>query len=117
MIVGPIRPYLAFALCLLMGLTSQSLAVARVSTGPAGQVTLCTGTGPVMVYVDENGAPTGPPHFCPEAALSLIMAVAAPEAAVQWMGRETRMSGRTGAVAIIKYHSIISRARDPPDLV
>lgn len=114
---GPIRPYLAVALGLLMVLTSQSLAIARVSTGPAGQVTLCTGTGPVMVYVDENGEPSGPPHFCPEGALSLIVALPAPETAAQWVGRETRMSGRAGEVATFKRDNIIWRVRDPPDLV
>lgn len=50
------------------------MAVARGLPGPAGQMVICTGTGPVMVSVDENGAPTGPAHICPEAALSLIQA-------------------------------------------
>lgn len=114
---GPIRPYLAVALGLLMVLTSQSLAVARASSAPAGQMTLCAGTGPVMVYVDQNGEPSGAPHFCPEGALSLIVAVAAPETVMQWMRRETRMSGRGNEVAIITRHNVIWRVRGPPDLV
>ena len=73
-----LRTYLAISLALMLALTGQSMAVARGSTGPAGQMVLCTGTGPVMVYVDENGAPTGPPVFCPDYAQTLLTAVAQP---------------------------------------
>ncbi|WP_380995191.1 hypothetical protein [Sedimentitalea sp. HM32M-2] len=66
-----------FALVLLLLLTSQSMAVARGAPGPAGQMQLCTGTGPVMVYVDADGAPVGPPHICPDFALTLLDHVAA----------------------------------------
>jgi hypothetical protein len=48
------------------------MAVARGMPGPSGQIQICTGHGPVMVYVDETGAPSGPPVLCPDGALSLI---------------------------------------------
>lgn len=67
-----IRAYLGIALALMLALTGQSMAVARGATGPAGQMVLCTGTGPVSVLVDENGQPTGPPHYCPDCVLSLL---------------------------------------------
>lgn len=59
-------------------LTGQAVAVARAAPGPAGQMELCTGNGPVMVYVDNSGAPVSPPHLCPEFALGLLLAVAQP---------------------------------------
>lgn len=74
-----VRTYLAVSLALMLALTGQSLAVARGTTGPADQIALCTGTGPVMVYVDENGTPTGPPVLCPDFALNLLAAVALPD--------------------------------------
>ncbi|MDK3017523.1 hypothetical protein [Pseudodonghicola flavimaris] len=64
-----------------MALTSHSMAVARGNAGVAGQIVLCTGTGPVTVYVDENGAPTGPPHICPDFALHFLAFVAVPDIA------------------------------------
>lgn len=66
------RSFTALSLAFLLALTGQSMAVARGAPGPAGQMVICTGTGPIMVSVDESGAPTGPAHICPEAALSLI---------------------------------------------
>ncbi|MGB2203492.1 MAG: hypothetical protein ACPH5G_19335 [Pseudooceanicola atlanticus] len=62
-------------LSLLLLATAQAAAVAHAAPGPAGQMELCTGTGPVMVYVDENGTPTGPPVYCPDFALSLILSL------------------------------------------
>ncbi|MDU9004014.1 hypothetical protein [Sedimentitalea todarodis] len=73
------KRYIGTALVLMLALTGQAMAIARGAPGPAGQVELCTGGGPVMVYLDETGAPVGPPHICPDFALSLILQVAEPE--------------------------------------
>ncbi|MEO9778098.1 MAG: hypothetical protein ABJH07_04580 [Sedimentitalea sp.] len=73
------KRYIGIALVLLVALTGQAMAIARGAPGPAGLVELCTGGGPVMVYVDEDGEPVGAPHLCPEYALSLILQVAEPE--------------------------------------
>ena len=56
----------------MLVVTSLSMAVARGAPGPAGQLVICTGSGPVMINVDAEGQPTGAAHICPEAALSLI---------------------------------------------
>ena len=45
------------------------MAAARGASDPAGQMILCTGAGTVVVYMDETGAPTQAPHFCPECTL------------------------------------------------
>lgn len=70
-----LRPYLGLALCLLLALTSQSMAVARGAPGPTGQVVLCTGTGPVTILVGADGQPTGAVHICPDLALGLFAAL------------------------------------------
>lgn len=74
-----LRIYLALSLALMLVLTGQGMAIARGASDPAGQMVLCTGTGPLSVYVDENGNPTGPPVFCPDCALLLLAAVAVPD--------------------------------------
>ncbi|NOE18820.1 hypothetical protein GS634_11880 [Ruegeria atlantica] len=71
-----ITRFLPYVLSLLLVLTGQGLAVSRGMDRAVGQMVLCTGTGPVVVYMDEDGQPTAPPHYCPDYALSLMGAVA-----------------------------------------
>ncbi len=66
---------LPIALSLLLALTAQSVAESRGISAAVGQMVLCTGTGPVVVYMDEDGQPTKAPHYCPDYALSLLGAV------------------------------------------
>lgn len=67
-----LRSYLFAFTVLCLVLTSQTMAMARGAQGPAGQVVLCTGTGPVTVLIDAEGQPTGPVHICPDCALGLF---------------------------------------------
>ncbi|SLN67230.1 hypothetical protein AQS8620_03133 [Aquimixticola soesokkakensis] len=68
-----LRPLSALALCFTLVLTASAMAQARGQMRAAsGAIVLCTGTGPVTVVVDENGAPLGRIHICPDCALSLI---------------------------------------------
>ena len=69
------KSYIALALAALLVLTSQSLALVRTTPGPAGQIVLCTGTGPVSVLVDAKGQPTGILHICPDCTLSALTAI------------------------------------------
>lgn len=66
-----LRTHIALLLIAVMTLTGHSMAIARGAPGPAGFMELCTGTGPVMVAIDENGEPTGASHICPEFSLML----------------------------------------------
>jgi hypothetical protein len=92
-----LRPLIAFCLCLILALTSQSMAVARGASAATGQVVLCTGSGLVAIYVDAEGAPTSAPHICPDAALNVVadldpIAVVATDlefAAIEWQTPET----------------------------
>ena len=71
----PTSHILGYLLAAVIALTAQSAAVARTMPDAAGQMVLCTGTGPVMIYFDEQGEPTGAPHLCPDFTLSLIIAL------------------------------------------
>jgi len=72
---------LPFVLSLLVILTGQGVAASRGMDRAVGHMVLCTGSGPVVVYMDAEGQPTRAPHFCPDYALTLLgaLAVAAPE--------------------------------------
>lgn len=65
-------------LVVLLILTGQSMAIARGAAGPAGQMELCTGTGPVMVYVDADGNPIETPRYCPEGAMAVLLGIDVP---------------------------------------
>ena len=86
------RPFAGLLLALLLGLTGQSMAVARGAPPPVGVMVLCTGAGPLRVLVDETGAPVGPMHICPDCALSLFDA--APAATPEGLTRAFTRQGR-----------------------
>ena len=65
-----LRSLIALSLALMLALTSQVMAVTRVSTDATGKVVLCVGDQVVSVYVDDQGQPTTAPHICPDCALS-----------------------------------------------
>ncbi len=112
-----LRTYLAIAMALTLALTGQSVARAVGSAGGLGQMVLCTGTGPVMVFVDENGVPTKPPEYCPDRALNLLVAVApadlAPRARVS---RPVALPTRAAHVQGVEIRTL-AHARAPPFVV
>ena len=112
-----LAPVPALLLAAVMVLTSQSMAVARGGTGPAGQIVLCTGTGPVAVYVDDDGQPTGPPHLCPDCALHLLDAFAAPDIAPAPLVAAPRKQRFVTAAPHGETRSHTPSARDPPAAV
>ncbi|EEW56646.1 conserved hypothetical protein [Ruegeria sp. TrichCH4B] len=67
-----LRRYTALLLAAALLLTGHSAAASRFARDATGQVILCTGTGPVTVYVDENGEPTGAPHICPDCITHIL---------------------------------------------
>lgn len=66
------RIYIAILLASVLVFGGQNL---RVMQDSVGQIVLCTGTGPVAVYVDADGQPVDPPHHdsldCTPLALGL----------------------------------------------
>lgn len=61
-----IRTYLAVLLAVLLGFAAYGDASAKAMRDATGQMVICTGSGTVTVYVDEDGQPAAPPHPCPE---------------------------------------------------
>lgn len=75
-----------FRACVLGGLlllTAQITVASQLRVDKAGQMVICTGIGPVTVYVDDEGQPTGPPHICPDCLQALLghLPTQTPEAA------------------------------------
>lgn len=111
-----IHPLQAIALALLLVLTGQSMALMRSAPDASGQMVLCTGTGPITVLTDENGQPVGPPHICPDCAMSLFAAVqAAPEMLSRPVTRGEAVVVPAPATTP-QAARVVSSARDPPAL-
>lgn len=66
------RVHIGFLVILVLIMSGQAMTPARGSPAPIGQMTLCTGNGPVTVLVDSEGRPTGAVYICPDCALSLF---------------------------------------------
>ena len=106
-----------FLIVLLLVLTGQSLALVRGQAAPMGQAVICTGTGPVIVYLDENGQPTGPPRYCPDFAMhgfDMVAAIVSVSPDIRRLARVPEtfvgaiLAGQAGPAAV---------ARGPPRLV
>ena len=102
-------------LCLI--LTSQTMAVARGAQGPAGQMVLCTGNGPITVLSDANGQPTGPVHICPDCALGLFDTLSTSLGDVQRTSISFAISGTPSDVRVVSLTQLSFHARGPPSWV
>ena len=69
-----LRSLSALVLALMLALTGQTRGVARLGQPNTDAVSVCTGAGPVAIYVDAQGKPTSAPHICPDSALNVAMA-------------------------------------------
>lgn len=59
-----------------MAMTGLSAAAARGQADPAGTMVICRGLTVVTILVDGDGTPVEAPHICPDASLSLFVALA-----------------------------------------
>ncbi|WP_436398933.1 DUF2946 family protein [Roseobacter sp. S98] len=113
-----IRPFLAILLALMLGLTGQSMAVARGATAATGQMVICTGTSTVTIYTDAEGNRTSAPHICPDCTAAAFVALVSGASAV---ARETRFSlqrwAADHAAPHIRYRSAHRHSRAPPFLI
>lgn len=111
------HPLLAAVMVAVMVLTGHAMASARGMPGAAGEITLCTGTGPLTVLADENGQPVAAPHICPDCALGLFAAVwGSPEVPQHPVARADVLR----PVAILAFsgaYTLAAVARSPPVIV
>ncbi|MEP2030756.1 MAG: hypothetical protein ABJI96_18840 [Paracoccaceae bacterium] len=109
-----LRSHLAFFLVVVMVLTAHSMAVARGSAMSMGQIVLCTGTGPVLVNVDEDGQPVSPPHICPECALTEFSVVEEPGYSIDRPLETSKVQWNVLAIISANAQRRSTSARDPP---
>ncbi|OIQ46093.1 MAG: hypothetical protein BM558_01100 [Roseobacter sp. MedPE-SW] len=74
-----LRISLALMLGLAVTLTGHASASAQGARDATGQMVICSATGPVTIYLDEDGQPTKPPHFCPDCVMHLLDVVSGPD--------------------------------------
>ncbi|MEM7089027.1 MAG: hypothetical protein AAF496_05595 [Pseudomonadota bacterium] len=106
--------FLMVMMSLLLVLTGQSVASSRGMDMSAGQMVLCTGAGPVVVYIDENGQPTSPPHYCPDYALTLLGAIAVPQVPLPAAPRQARSAPLRHQATLFAQPMPGKPARAPP---
>ncbi|MEW2911089.1 hypothetical protein [Leisingera sp. JC11] len=108
------RICLGLFLALTVALTAHSAAARQGERDAAGQMVICTGTGPVTIYVDSEGQPAKPPHSCPDCVMHVLDAVAQPAGLVlpvELCGSVT--AGRQAIPPSIQ-HILNASARAPP---
>ncbi|MCC5974168.1 MAG: hypothetical protein JJT81_08955 [Rubellimicrobium sp.] len=101
-------------LVVVLGLTSQQMALARGQAGVAGMVELCIAGSYLMVAVDAEGTPVGPPHPCPEAVLGLALAAALPASGVRRVSRPADTGGHDAVAQVGGRTCLVPFARGPP---
>lgn len=112
-----IRPHISGLLIAVLVLTGHSMAIARGMSPASGWMELCTGTGPAMIAVDENGVPTGHSHICPDFSLSLMDAIAPPAALANLADENTGKIHDIYALSLSVLRVVATSARAPPELV
>ncbi|PIE11849.1 MAG: hypothetical protein CSA72_01650 [Rhodobacterales bacterium] len=69
-----LRRAIHLTLILAVLATAQIVGMARGQASVAGEMVICSGGAVVTVQVDADGNPVGPPHFCPDCAMTLLVA-------------------------------------------
>lgn len=64
-----VKYFLNLTLICVLILTGHSMAINSGAMTATGKMVICVGTETKQVYVDVDGAPTAPPHICPECIL------------------------------------------------
>ena len=108
------RSYLTLILVLAVTLTAHSAGAMRGMRDAAGQVVICSGTGPVVIYVDADGQPARTPGNCPDCIMLGMDLSVAPEQMPMAMPRP---KGRTQVPAQVPNQSrmiLNACARAPP---
>lgn len=108
------RTCLAITLAVLLILTSQGVAIARGMPSAAGQIVICTGTGPVLITIDENGEPSESPRICPDTGQALLAAVALADVPETPPGHVRARTPTFSQDLVLEHRSGTALARGPP---
>ncbi|WP_238365821.1 hypothetical protein [Mesobacterium pallidum] len=108
------RISLGLVMAAIVALTAQTAAMARGQAPATDRIVLCIGLGTATVYLDEDGAPTGAPHICPDALLgfadALLPQPLPPVRLERWVALAP--GARTALLAAVPVATL--RARGPP---
>lgn len=111
------RNQIAILLVAVLVLTGHSMAVARGMPTASGQMVLCTGEGPLVVPVDEQGNPTGPAHICPDCSLTVLDYVVPLSSPLVGIAGRGEKAARAPEVLQTATCLIETTARGPPCLI
>ncbi|MCB4455318.1 DUF2946 family protein [Leisingera sp. McT4-56] len=109
-----LRLYLGLFLAFAVALTAHSAAARQGERDAAGQMVICTGTGPVTVYVDSEGQPAKPPHHCPDCVMHVLDAVVQPAGLVLPVEVSSEVTAGRQVTPASVQNSLNASARAPP---
>ncbi|HEY9039970.1 MAG TPA: hypothetical protein VIN05_13620 [Roseovarius sp.] len=104
----------AAALALTLTLTGQAMAQLRVASGPAGMIEICTGSGPVRMLADKDGAPLSPPHVCPDCVMVVLSDHFPPASVAPYLPRVSRLVVHQITSHATSLAGVRPSARSPP---
>jgi hypothetical protein len=108
------RSYLTLFLVLAVTLTAHSAGAMRGMRDATGQIVICSGAGPVVIYVDADGQPARAPGNCPDCITLSMEALVAPELVQLYMRRPQGRAQRPAQVRIQSRMTFQACARSPP---
>lgn len=108
------RFFIATLMCVILGITAQGMAFARGMPPAEGMITLCSGHGAVIVYVDAEGQPTSAPQLCSKGAVNLFAAVELPPTLSSHVPQFFKTHTGVRAIRTFKNPRTQIRARGPP---
>ncbi|NSY38329.1 hypothetical protein GKC28_08690 [Leisingera sp. ANG59] len=117
MMIPAFRICLGLFLALTVALTAHSAAARQGERDAAGRMVICTGTGPVTVYVDSEGQPAKPPHNCPDCVMHVLDAVAQPAGLVLSAAACSEVTAGQQAALASAQDVLRATARAPPAAV
>ncbi|MDE4133693.1 hypothetical protein PXK00_11250 [Phaeobacter sp. QD34_3] len=110
-----LRIYIGIFLSLAVVLTAHSAAAMRGAQDATGQMVICTGTGPVAIYVDSDGQPVSAPHYCPDCVMHILDLAAGAAVDAPMPADVAILNGLPPvAVPLLATHAQCAFARGPP---
>ncbi|WP_028028943.1 hypothetical protein [Gemmobacter nectariphilus] len=105
---------MSWLLCLVLALTSGTMAVARGQMAAAGSIVICSGYGVITVLVDDRGEPLGTVHPCPDCIAAHVVALLPPVPVVVRPLGLSRIVWAPVATGAVPLSPATPKARGPP---
>ncbi|PCJ08223.1 MAG: hypothetical protein COB16_07740 [Rhodobacteraceae bacterium] len=109
-----LRSYLTLFLVLAVTLTAHSAGAMRGMRDAAGQMVICSGSGPMVIYVDSDGQPARAPYDCPDCISMSVDALTPPLQHRQVAPVPLRTTALRAEIWVQSRMPIRATARAPP---